>query len=45
VALEPELAQAHLDLIARLARQARRYRVVLGEDLFVKPDRLGELVQ
>lgn len=45
VVLEPELAQQHLDLIARLARQARRYRVTLGHDLFTHPERLEELVQ
>jgi hypothetical protein len=44
VVLEPKLAQQHLDLIARLARQARRYRVTLGRDLFTNPARLGELV-
>jgi hypothetical protein len=45
VALEPELAQVHLDLITCLARQARRYRVILGKDLFAKPNHLAELVQ
>lgn len=45
VAVEPELADEHLDLITRLARQARRYRVSLGQDLFTEPTRLEELVQ
>jgi hypothetical protein len=44
VLLEPELAQPHLDLLARLARQARRFRVTLGHDLFTHPERLEELV-
>lgn len=34
VVLEPELAQAHLDLLGRLARQCTGYRVTLGRDLF-----------
>lgn len=44
VILEPDLAQAHLDLLADLTRQARSYRVTLGRDLFARPDRLIELV-
>jgi len=44
VMLEAALAQEHLDLIARLARQARRYRVTLGRDLFTHPRCLEELV-
>jgi hypothetical protein len=44
VLLEPGLAQQHLDLLARLTRQARRYRVTLGHDLFTHPERLEELV-
>ncbi len=44
VVLEPELAQAHLDLLGALARQARAFRVTLGRDLFDHPDRLAELV-
>ena len=44
VVLEPELAQAHLDLLGALARQARAFRVILGRDLFDHPDRLAELV-
>jgi hypothetical protein len=44
VVLESALAQEHLDLLARLARQARSYRVTLGTDLFDGPDRLAELV-
>ncbi len=43
VMLEPDLAQGHLDLLTRLARQARCYRVKLGRDLFARPDRLAEL--
>lgn len=45
VIAEPEHADAHLDLITRLARQTRRYRVIVGEDLFAEPRRLEELVQ
>jgi hypothetical protein len=44
VVLEPDLAQAHLDLLARVTRQARCYRVTLGRDLFARPNRLIELV-
>jgi hypothetical protein len=44
VLLEPTLAQEHLELIERLARQARSYRVVLGTDLFTHRDRLTELL-
>jgi hypothetical protein len=44
VVLEPELAQEHLDLLARLAKQAKSYRVLLGRDLFENPNRLTELI-
>ncbi len=44
VVLEPELAQEHLDLLTRLAQQARGYRVILGRDLFEDPKRLAELI-
>lgn len=37
VALEPDLAQSHLDLLNALARQARCLRVTLGRDLFRDP--------
>jgi hypothetical protein len=44
VALEPDLAQEHLDLLTALARQARCYRLVLGPDLFARRDLLMELI-
>lgn len=44
VMLEPNLAQGHLELLARLARQARCFRVRLAEDLFTSPQRLQELI-
>lgn len=44
VMLELDLAQPHLDVLARLTRQARCYRVTLGSDLFTWPNRLIELV-
>ncbi len=44
VLLEPDLAQEHLDLIARLAGQVESYRVTLGRDLFARPARLAELI-
>jgi hypothetical protein len=44
VMLEPGLAQGHLELLARLARQARSFRVRLAEDLFTSPGRLQELI-
>lgn len=44
VMLEPDLAQAHLDVLTQLAGQARCYRVTLGRDLFARPNRLIELV-
>ena len=44
VMLEPHLAQGHLELLARLARQARCFRVRLAEDLFTSPERLQDLI-
>ena len=44
VALEPDLAQEHLDLLTSLARQAPCYRLLLGPDLFEDRDLLMELV-
>jgi hypothetical protein len=44
VALEADLAQPHLDLLAALARQARCFRLALGPDLFAGRDLLSELV-
>src|SRR5512144_373628 len=44
VMLEPDLAQAHLNVLTQLAGQARCYRVTLGRDLFARPNRLIELV-
>lgn len=44
VMLEPDLAQDHLDVLTRLAGQARCFRVTLGRDLFAQPNRLIELV-
>jgi hypothetical protein len=43
VMLEPTLAQGHLDLLGRLARQARSFRIRLAEDLFNSPGLLQEL--
>jgi len=43
VMLEPALAQGHLDLLGRLARQVRSFRIRLAEDLFEYPGRLQEL--
>jgi hypothetical protein len=44
VALEPALAQEHLDLLGALARQVRSYRVTLGRDLFRRRDFFRELI-
>ena len=44
VMLELDLAQNHLEVLTRLTRQARCYRVTLGSDLFARPNRLIELV-
>ena len=44
VMLEPALAQSHLDLLGRLAAQARSFRVRLAPDLFASPARLQELI-
>ena len=44
VMLEPDFAQAHLDVLTRLTGQARCFRVRLGRDLFARPNRLIELV-
>lgn len=45
VALEPALAQTHLDLLNALARQARSYRVILGPDLFRDPSILDTITR
>jgi hypothetical protein len=44
VALEPALAQSHLDLLNTLARQARSFRVILGQDLFRDPSLLDTII-
>jgi hypothetical protein len=44
VALEPDLAQGHLDLLGALARQTKAFRVALGPDLFGEHDLMLELV-
>jgi hypothetical protein len=44
VALEPALAQEHLDLLNALARQARCYRVALAPDVFSGGDLLMQLI-
>jgi len=44
VALEPALAQEHLDLLNALACQARCYRLALAPDLFARRDLMMELV-
>lgn len=44
VALEPALAQSHLDMLNALARQARSYRVILGRDLFRDPALLDTII-
>jgi hypothetical protein len=41
--VEPEGAQRHLELVTRLAAQARCYRLFLGRDIFGHPDLLTEL--
>ena len=44
VALEPDLAQEHLDLLGALAGQGRCYRLALAPDLFRHRDLLMELI-
>jgi hypothetical protein len=44
VAVEPDLAQAHLDLLAHLVRQTDSWRLDLGPDLFDGRDLLMELL-
>lgn len=44
VLVEPQLAQPHLDLLSRLAGQARGARLQLAADLFDPGDRLQELL-
>jgi hypothetical protein len=44
VVLEPALAQGHLDLINRLARQGRGFRLTLGRDLFGDPAVLNTII-
>jgi len=42
--VDPDGAQRHLELVTRLAAQARCYRLRLGRDIFERPDLLSELV-
>ena len=44
VMFEPTAAQEHLDLLARLGRQARCYRALLAPDLFSAPGALGDFL-
>jgi hypothetical protein len=41
--VEPNDAQRHLDLVARLAQQARCFRLLLGSDVIERPEVLEEL--
>jgi hypothetical protein len=43
--VEPEGAQRHLELVTRLAAQAKCYRLLLGRDIFENPDLLMDLAQ
>jgi len=43
--VEPVSAQRHLELVTRLAAQARCYRLLLGSDTFARHDLLMELAQ
>lgn len=43
--VEPERAQRHLELVTRLAAQARCYRLLLGRDIFTHHDLLMHLAQ
>jgi len=42
--VDPDRAQRHLELVTRLASQARCYRLRLGRDIFEHPDLLTKLV-
>ena len=42
--VDPEGAQRHLELVTRLAAQARCFRLRLGRDIFDHPDLLSRLV-
>ncbi len=42
--VDPDGAQRHLELVTRLAAQARCYRLRLGRDIFEDPDLLSGLV-
>jgi hypothetical protein len=44
VMFEPTAAQEHLDLLARLGRQARCYRATLAPDLFAAPGALEDFL-
>jgi hypothetical protein len=44
VLFEPTAAQEHLDLLARLGRQARCYRATLAPDLFAAPGALEDFL-
>lgn len=44
VSLDGDLADEHLGLMARLAKQARAFEATVGRDLFDRPEILAELI-
>ena len=45
VTVEPDMAPAHLDILARLVRQTRHYRLLAGQDLARDPRRIALLLE
>lgn len=45
VTVEPQMAPGHLDVLARLVRQTRHYRILAGQDLAQDPRRLAPLLE
>jgi hypothetical protein len=45
VTIEPPMAPGHLDVLARLIRQTRHYRLLAGQDLALDPRRIALLLE
>lgn len=45
LAIDPQMAPGHLDILARLVRQTRHYQLVAGQDLARNPRRVALLLE
>jgi hypothetical protein len=45
LAIDPQQASGHLDILARLVRQTKHYRLLAGQDLAQDPRRLAPLLE